>query len=126
MAPRMNLNNLAFVLICEICVVVNIFLFNFYRRARSLPIAESIGKWEYSPLSQGGFSYRQLALVSAFGLFLELLMIRWISSEIRMFAYFKNFVLIACFLGFGSDAICAVAAAICSCLFYRYSQSSFW
>src|SRR5947207_12058710 len=28
-------------------------------------------------------------------------MIRWISSEIRVFAYFKNFVLIACFLGFG-------------------------
>ena len=34
-------------------------------------------------------------------LFLELLMIRWISSEVRIFAYFKNFVLIACFLGFG-------------------------
>src|SRR4051812_43637413 len=49
----------------------------------------------------GGFSYRQLALVSLLGLFLELLMIRWISSEIRIFAYFKNFVLIACFLGFG-------------------------
>lgn len=28
-------------------------------------------------------------------------MIRWISSEIRIFAYFKNFVLIACYLGFG-------------------------
>jgi spermidine synthase len=28
-------------------------------------------------------------------------MIRWISSEIPVFAYFKNFVLIACFLGFG-------------------------
>ena len=34
-------------------------------------------------------------------MFLELLLIRWISSEIRIFAYFKNFVLIACFLGFG-------------------------
>ena len=28
-------------------------------------------------------------------------MIRWISSEIRIFAYFKNLVLVACFLGFG-------------------------
>ncbi len=28
-------------------------------------------------------------------------MIRWVSSEIRIFAYFKNFVLVACFLGFG-------------------------
>src|SRR5262249_13086930 len=38
---------------------------------------------------------------SVLSLFMELLMIRWISSEIRVFAYFKNFVLIACFLGFG-------------------------
>jgi spermidine synthase len=49
----------------------------------------------------GGFSYRQLALVSLLSLFLEMLMIRWVSSEVSIFAYFKNFVLIACFLGFG-------------------------
>jgi spermidine synthase len=42
-----------------------------------------------------------LILASIAGLFLELLLVRWISSEIRIFAYFKNFVLIACFLGFG-------------------------
>jgi hypothetical protein len=46
-------------------------------------------------------SYSLLALVSVFSMFLEMLVIRWISSEIRIFAYFKNFVLIACFLGFG-------------------------
>jgi len=49
----------------------------------------------------GGFSYRQLALVSVLSLFLEMLMIRWVTSEVSIFAYFKNFVLIACFLGFG-------------------------
>jgi len=49
----------------------------------------------------GGFSYRQLILVSLLSLFVEMLMIRWVSSEIRIFAYFKNFVLVACFLGFG-------------------------
>ena len=32
---------------------------------------------------------------------MELLLIRWIGSEIRVFAYFKSLVLIACFLGFG-------------------------
>src|ERR1700747_3748708 len=47
------------------------------------------------------FSYRRLFILSVLGLFLEMLMIRWISSEIRIFAYYKNFVLIACFLGFG-------------------------
>jgi len=34
-------------------------------------------------------------------LFLEVMCIRWLSTEIRIFAYFQNFVLIACFLGFG-------------------------
>jgi len=87
-----------FTLIAAVCA----FLFRLYRRE---PLAtegsQSLGTWEFSPLSLGGFSYRQLALVSVIGLFLELLMIRWVSSEIRTFAYFKNFVLIACFLGFG-------------------------
>ncbi len=49
----------------------------------------------------GDFSYRQLVLVSFLSLFVEMVMIRWVSSEIRIFAYFKNFVLVACFLGFG-------------------------
>jgi len=62
-------------------------------------------KWvravEISPEELGGFGYWHLALVSLLVLFLEMLMIRWISSEIRIFAYFKNLVLVACFLGFG-------------------------
>ena len=57
--------------------------------------------WEFTPNNLGGFSWHNLALCSLLSLFIELLMIRWISSEIRIFAYFKNFVLIACFLGFG-------------------------
>ncbi|MCI0414434.1 methyltransferase domain-containing protein [bacterium] len=32
-------------------------------------------------------------------------MIRWVSSEVRIFAYFKNMVLIACFLGFGTGCL---------------------
>jgi spermidine synthase len=60
-----------------------------------------VGQFEFSPETLGGFSYARLAVVSLFGLFLELLMIRWVSSEIPIFAYFKNFVLIACYLGFG-------------------------
>src|SRR5258708_40162737 len=60
-----------------------------------------VAQFEFSPEALGGFSYSRLALISLFGLFLELLMIRWISSEIAIFAYFKNFVLVACYLGFG-------------------------
>ncbi|HPQ67514.1 MAG TPA: methyltransferase domain-containing protein [bacterium] len=44
---------------------------------------------------------RNLFLLSLGSLFLELLIIRWISTEIRVFAYFKNMALIACFLGLG-------------------------
>ncbi len=65
------------------------------------PSSATSGWLELLPEDLGGFSYRQLILVSLLSLFLEMLMIRWVSSEIRIFAYFKNFVLVACFLGFG-------------------------
>jgi hypothetical protein len=51
--------------------------------------------------SLGGFKWRSLMLISLTSLFLELLLIRWVASEIRVFAYFKSLVLISCFLGFG-------------------------
>ncbi len=42
-----------------------------------------------------------LFLVSFAALYLEILLIRWIGTEVRVFAYFQNLALIACFLGFG-------------------------
>ena len=58
-----------------------------------------------------------LFLASILGLYLEMLLIRWISSEIRIFAYFKNFVLIACFLGFGLGCyLCKRAVSIAALL----------
>ena len=42
-----------------------------------------------------------LFLISAMGLFLELLLIRWVSTEIRVFAYLQNTVLVVCMLGLG-------------------------
>jgi spermidine synthase len=42
-----------------------------------------------------------LLLISVFGLFLELMLIRWIGTEVRIFAYLQNTVLIVCFLGLG-------------------------
>ncbi len=42
-----------------------------------------------------------LFLVSALGLFVELVFIRWLASELRLFAFYKNFALIAAFLGLG-------------------------
>jgi spermidine synthase len=42
-----------------------------------------------------------LFVVSVLSLFLELLLIRWLGTEIRIFAYLQNTVLIVCFLGLG-------------------------
>ena len=47
------------------------------------------------------FENRQLILVSFVSLFLELLIIRLISTEIRIFAYLSNLVLLAIFVGLG-------------------------
>ncbi len=43
----------------------------------------------------------RLFLISFVMLFLEVALIRWISTEIRIFAYVNNLVLLACFLGIG-------------------------
>jgi SAM-dependent methyltransferase len=85
-------------------VLVDQYLFGFYQDKQhgiALLGRRKASRWDFSPEMLGGFSYRGLILISVLSLFLELLIIRWISSEIAIFAYFKNFVLIACFLGFG-------------------------
>jgi len=43
----------------------------------------------------------RLFFISAVALFIEIMLIRWVSTEIRIFAYFKNLVLIGCFFGLG-------------------------
>lgn len=73
-------------------------------------------RFEFTPEDLGGFSHWSLILASLASLFLELLLIRWISSEIRIFAYLKNFILIACFLGFGLGACLCRRAISALCL----------
>lgn len=62
--------------------------------------ASSAGRDSGAPV---GPRNRTLAifLVSVLSLFLELMLIRWIGTEIRIFAYLQNTVLIVCFLGLG-------------------------
>jgi len=62
------------------------------------------GNYPDTPAAWEATSERRFVLASFVSLFLELLLIRWVSSELRIFAYLKNFVLIACFLGFGFGA----------------------
>jgi predicted membrane-bound spermidine synthase len=51
----------------------------------------------------GAASERALSIfvLSVFILFLEVMLIRWVSTEIRIFAYLQNTVLVVCFLGLG-------------------------
>src|SRR6201997_5507821 len=83
-------------LISALAVLVVYRVFHRPKSASSTP-----GRLDIDIHDFGGFGYRRLILISALSLFVEMLMIRWVSSEIRIFAYFKNFVLVACFLGFG-------------------------
>ena len=49
--------------------------------------------------SQSLKQWTPLILISSLGLFMELAVIRWLSVEVRLFAYFKNLPLLAAFLG---------------------------
>jgi len=44
---------------------------------------------------------RELFVLSVASLFVELLLIRWIGTEVRIFAYLQNTILVVCFLGLG-------------------------
>jgi spermidine synthase len=43
----------------------------------------------------------RLLLVSSAGLYLEIVLIRWLGTEVKIFAFFQNLSLMVCFLGFG-------------------------
>lgn len=49
----------------------------------------------------GGNNLLPLLLVSFASLYMEIVLIRWISTEVGVFAFFQNLALIGCFLGFG-------------------------
>ena len=43
----------------------------------------------------------RLFLISSAALYLEIVLIRWLGTEVKIFAFFQNLSLIVCFLGFG-------------------------
>ena len=101
---EIRLSPVAFVLVAFLGLLSIQYLFGFYQE-RYQGIAKvgraAVSKWNFDVKELGGFSYWPLIVFSVAGMFFEMMMIRWVSSEIRMFAYFKNFVLVACFFGFG-------------------------
>jgi SAM-dependent methyltransferase len=59
------------------------------------------------PLPPERWSLSRLVLASALTLLAELAIIRWVATEVWIFAYVKNLALLLCFLGFGIG--CALA-----------------
>jgi SAM-dependent methyltransferase len=99
-----KLDPVAFVLVTFLGLLSIHYLFGFYEK-RIKGVAKvgrsTVVKWDFDVKDLGGFSYWLLIVFSVAGMFFEMMMIRWVSSEIRIFAFFKNFVLVACFFGFG-------------------------
>ncbi|MBS1954584.1 MAG: hypothetical protein JST89_10370 [Cyanobacteria bacterium SZAS-4] len=56
-------------------------------------------------------SRTNLFLISFAALFFEVLVIRWLSTEIRIFGYFKNLILMGAFVGLGLGCASASSAA---------------
>lgn len=53
------------------------------------------------PAPSAQWKKTELFIISLMSLYFELVVIRWLSSEIRIFAYFKNIPLMACLFGLG-------------------------
>ncbi len=96
---------IAFCLTLFIGLAACLYTFSFYRDQATSGWRLKLQRWtaafDFSLDTLGGFRYTGLILASILGLFLELLMIRWMSSEVRIFAFLKNYMLVSCFLGFG-------------------------
>jgi spermidine synthase len=54
-----------------------------------------------APESAQPRSLWRLLIVTSAALYLEIVLIRWIGTEVKIFAFFQNLSLITCFLGFG-------------------------
>ena len=86
----MLLRTLGFLLAIGVLVV-----YRLQRRRTSAQTATT------SAAASERWSLSTLVLVSALTLFAELAIIRWVATEVRVFAYVKNLALLLCFLGFG-------------------------
>lgn len=86
---------LALVFVALACV------FTYRRRARLKLWVDRLAAYFAPEERPAGRALWPLFLVSFVALYVEIMMIRWIGTEVRIFAFFQNLALIACFLGFG-------------------------
>src|SRR5258708_13593243 len=75
--------------------------------AVTLLLATRFARTRQTAHQSAQWSLFTLVLARALTLFTELALIRWVATEVRIFAYVKNLALLLCFLGFGLG--CALA-----------------
>ena len=101
MSPKLTSYEILILAALAVMVIVVILV---YRERRNLQVWIAwLGKF-FSPETETDTdtnANRRLFWVSFAALYVEIMMIRWIGTEVRVFAYFQNLSLIACFLGFG-------------------------
>src|SRR5258708_38433444 len=89
-------------LISVALVLLVVVLTVAYRKRHLLATwIDSLGRYFTPEPEQRGSANWRLFWVSFAGLYVEIMLIRWMGTEVRVFAYFQNLALIACFLGFG-------------------------
>ncbi len=92
-------NNLPYILALGFVCLISIV--GYLKRAQLKRWTGQVEPFFIPNQSASGHTLWPIFLVSFGTLFIELAMIRWIGTEVRIFAYFQNLALIACFLGFG-------------------------
>ncbi len=86
-----------------VCLAMILTVAFYYALKRVLPFIDAGSSAEASFLDSLDAKYTDVAILfsAALSLFIELGVIRWQSSVLPFFAFYKNFSLLACFLGLG-------------------------
>ncbi|MGA8309135.1 MAG: hypothetical protein WB755_03845 [Terriglobales bacterium] len=90
------------ILMSAALTVTAIVVILVYRKRRNLQACiASLGTYFSPEPKPDANANLRLFWISFAALYIEIMLIRWIGTEVRVFAYFQNLSLIACFLGFG-------------------------
>ena len=88
-------------ILAALAFAVGVVIVAYLKRRRLETWIDSLSRF-FSPESKPDVNLNwRLFWVSFAALYVEIMMIRWIGTEVRVFAFFQNLALIACFLGFG-------------------------
>jgi len=89
-----------FLLLCLATIATGVF---YYALKRLVPFIDGSAQAQARFLDTLNANYADAAILfsAALSLFLELCIIRWQSSVLPFFAFYKNFSLLACFVGLG-------------------------